>query len=132
MTMHITYDHQCAKCGAFYIPYDEVPCPNCGLIESERFDFIPQAADSAMFNLEEYQSYVPPAWWTGSYGDHILSLLFSILEQQREEPDKPFPSIARSFVDEVEWGDQGYGKEHLYNIAIRVHEQIEIIKSNSD
>ena len=32
MSLHIMYDHQCAKCEAFYIPYEEgVTCPNCGL-----------------------------------------------------------------------------------------------------
>ncbi|MGB9877236.1 MAG: hypothetical protein ACPLPS_05670 [bacterium] len=62
MTLHIHYDHQCPNCGAFYIPYEDVPCPNCGLMEEERFDFIPQAVESLLYNLHRYGSYFPPAF----------------------------------------------------------------------
>jgi uncharacterized Zn finger protein (UPF0148 family) len=64
LTLHIFYTHQCHKCGAFYIPYDkDVPCPNCGLVEKERFDYIPRATESLNFNLKEYGRYIPPAWY---------------------------------------------------------------------
>ena len=86
MTLHVHYDHQCPNCMAYYIPYDkDVPCPCCGFVEQERFDFIPQAAMSAHYNLETQGSYVPGAWYTGSLGDHILSLLFPLLEKYRTE-----------------------------------------------
>ncbi|WXG46619.1 MAG: hypothetical protein WED05_08190 [Candidatus Atabeyarchaeum deiterrae] len=62
MTLHINYDHQCPKCEAYYIPYDDVPCPRCGLVEKERFDHITRATRSLLFNLDNYGSYVPPAW----------------------------------------------------------------------
>jgi len=52
MSYHATYKHECPKCGAYYIPFDQaVPYPKCGKVESERLDFIPEAATSANFNL---------------------------------------------------------------------------------
>jgi hypothetical protein len=72
--LHIHYDHQCPTCNAYYIPYDvDVPCPSCGLLEQERFDFISQAVASARFNFKA-KDPVPTAWFAGSLADHILWL----------------------------------------------------------
>ena len=61
MTKHVDYTHTCPECGALYIRYDnDVPCPQCGLVEEERFNFIPAAVASARFNLESGH-YVPGA-----------------------------------------------------------------------
>ena len=130
MSLHIPYTHQCPQCSAFYIPYDEtVRCPRCGAQEdkSEVFEaFIRQAAHSAEFNLNSLGSYIPPAWWVGTFGDHILHLLFKILEAHRiTEGSKPFAEVARQAVDQMDWGNQEYVREHLYQIALRVHEQVE-------
>jgi hypothetical protein len=125
MTLHITYNHQCPECKALYIPYDyDVKCPNCGLLEKERFDYIPRAAASALYNLRDGR-YVPGAWWVGSYGDQVLLFVFMMLEQHRTNEDgTDFPHIARAFVDNVDWGDQEYAKEHVFAIACRVYEEI--------
>jgi hypothetical protein len=81
VTLHVVYSHECSGCKAYYIPYDtEVPCPRCGLVEARRFDYIPQAAASMELNKEEGGSYTPPAWWIGSLGDHLLSLLFDLFD----------------------------------------------------
>jgi hypothetical protein len=125
MTLHVPYTHQCPDCGAFYIPYGDVTCPRCGRWEPERFDFIPRAADSVLFNLQRYGSYEPAAWWVGGLGDHLLSLLFSILERHRRDPSRPFAAVARAAVEAMDWGDQAYVKEHFYGIAVRVYEEIE-------
>ena len=130
MSLHIPYTHQCPKCSAFYIPYaEDVCCPSCGVQEdkSEVFDtFIQQAANSAEFNFNSHGSYIPPAWWVGTFGDHILSLLFGILEQHRTtENSESFADVARRMVDKIEWSDQEYTREHLYQIALKVQEQIE-------
>jgi hypothetical protein len=124
MTLHITYNHQCPKCNAFYIPYGDAPCPNCGLLEPERFDFIPRAANSAMFNLRRHNSYAPAVWYVGTFGDHILGLLFPMLDQHRQDPSRPFTTIAREAVERMNFEEQVYLKEHLYNIAIRVYDEI--------
>ena len=130
MTLHIPYTHECPQCSAFYIPFDEtVRCPSCGLQEdkSATFDtFVEQAAHSAQFNLQSYGSYIPPAWWVGTFGDHILHLLFPILEYHRTlKVPKSFAVVAREAVDQMEWGDQEYVREHFYQIALEVQSRME-------
>ena len=126
MTLHVPYDHQCPACGAYYIPYDDdVPCPNCGLVEDERFDFIPQAANSALFNIRHYGSYVPPAWYVGSLGDHILRLLFLIFDAYEQSGATDFPTFAQAAVDRMCWGNQQYLANHVRDIAIRVYEEVQ-------
>jgi hypothetical protein len=126
MTPHVHYDHQCPFCKAYYIPYDvDVPCPDCGLVEQERFDFIPQAVASARFNLETHGSYVPTAWFACSLADHILWLLFGLLENQRKEPDgQPFEGLAHKTLEYMNWGTQAYLRDHVYAIAVRVYEKL--------
>ena len=126
MTLHIHYEHQCPNCAAYYVPYDEdVPCPCCGLVEEERFDFVPQAAASAHFNLETQGSYIPTAWWVGSLGDHILHLLFPLLERNRtESTGQAFSDMARKALNQMNWGDQPYLCEHIHEIAVRVFEEL--------
>jgi len=60
MTLHIKYDHKCSHCYADYIPYNDVPCPKCGRMERERFDFIPKAIDSIIYNIQHYGRCTPP------------------------------------------------------------------------
>lgn len=126
MTLHIPFDHQCPKCSAHYIPYDDaVPCPNCGHVEPERFDFIPQAVASARYNLETYQSYLPGAWYIGSFGDHILKILFGLLEDYKEGPKQPsFPDFAQTRLAQLDWGKQTYLRDHILSIAVRVYESL--------
>ncbi len=125
MTLHIHYDHQCGGCGAFYIPYEEVICPNCGLKEEERFDFIPQAVDSLLFNLHRYGSFYPPAWAVTSLADHILRILFVVFEGFRQSGESDFPAYIHQLLEGGDWGDQFYLKAHISGIAIRVKEEID-------
>jgi len=129
MTLHINYNHQCAKCQAYYIPYKKnVPCPNCGFLEDEIFDYIPQALASLKYNLETEGSYLPPGWWAGSLGDHILFILFNIFEEfktQKEQAD--FATFAEDALEKMQWGGQDYLKKHIHSIALRIYEEI---KSN--
>ena len=126
MTLHIHYNHTCPKCDAYYIPYDDaVPCPRCGLIETERFDFVPEAARSALFNIQVYGSFVPSAWYVGSYGDHVLMLIFSILEQYRvNKKDTTFQTVVRAIADKMEFGDQEYAREYVVSLSARIFEEI--------
>ena len=126
MTLHTFYDHQCPSCEAFYIPYDDVvPCPNCGLVEEERYDFITEAADSVIDNLRHFGSCVPDAWLVDSYGDHILRFVFHILQMLRDGNDgDTIEAIARFVVDRMGWEGQEYAKDHLFAIACRVHEEL--------
>jgi hypothetical protein len=126
MTLHVVYTHECPQCEAFYIPYDQaIPCPRCGVVEAERFDYIPQAAASMQYNLEAGGSYTPGAWWVGSLGDHILSILFSLFDAYRQQPQTNFADFARNTLSSMRWGDQAYLEGHIVGIAVRIHQELE-------
>jgi hypothetical protein len=126
MTMHVVYSHECGGCKAFYIPYDaEVPCPRCGIVELERFDYIPLAAASMRVNKDHGGSYTPGAWWVGSLGDHILSVLFGLFDsyeaQQGQVAFEPFLDDA---LQRMQWGEQEYLRGHVRGIAMRVRAEL--------
>jgi predicted nucleic acid-binding Zn-ribbon protein len=127
MSYHISYNHDCPNCGAFYIPFDQaVPCPKCGQVESERFDFIPEAARSARINFMEDGHYVPAAWYVGSLGDHVLSLVFDVLDQHRKDTSgREFSAVAAEALARMDWGEQLYLRDHTHAIACRVREQLD-------
>ena len=125
MTLHVGFNHQCKTCEAFYIPYDkDVQCPKCGLVESKRLDFIPKAVLSLRFNKYE-GSYTPAAWWVGSFGDHILNILFGLLDAYEEGKNGSFQDFVSSRLSRLDWGDQEYLQKHVLGIALRVHEELE-------
>ena len=127
MSLHINYSYQCYQCSAYYIPFDEtVVCPKCGIKEEEVYaTFISEAADSASFNLQS-GFYEPDFWYINSFADHILHLLFMILEEHRTQKEqKPFEQVAHQAIDEIEFGEQEYLCGHLYQIAIKVKEQLD-------
>nr|MDO8099642.1 hypothetical protein [Candidatus Njordarchaeota archaeon] len=125
MTLHIYYSHECPKCGAPYIPYDkDIPCPRCGLVEKERYDYVWQAADSLAFNLSTFGSYTPLVWAVLSLGDHILSILFGIFDRHRDNSGQNFEALATRILSQAKWGRQKYLEKHVLGIAIRVNEEL--------
>lgn len=124
MTVHASYTHHCPACAAFYIPFDSVPCPRCGLLEKERDDFIPLAVTSVRWNMEMYGSYVPGAWFVGGLGDHLLLILFHIFERWKEKPGAGFQSAIDEELSPGDWGDQLYLKDHVALMAQRVYEEM--------
>jgi hypothetical protein len=121
------YTHQCPQCAAFYIPYDQdVPCPKCGQVEEERFDYIPQAVASMQFNKKSGRSYTPGAWWVGSLGDHILSILFGLFDGLPAGTDTAeLDSYLAERLGRVQWGDQEYLRDHVHAIALRIGEELQ-------
>lgn len=121
MPIHVVYDHECAACAATYIPYDQdVPCPQCGALEAERFDFIPQVANSLRFNKQKDGTYLPPAWWATSLGDQIIGHLFPLFEAWDVEKPRDFERFARLWYDGLDWGNRPYLKEHVLAMARRL------------
>lgn len=120
MTLHVIYDHECGTCGALYIPYDDaVPCPKCGVLEPDRFDFISEAVASLQFNKAN-GAYTPPAWGVGSLGDHILALLFPLFDAYDDGTQETFQQFAETWLKELTWEDQEYLVSHILGIAIRL------------
>jgi hypothetical protein len=132
MTVHASYTHQCPACEAFYIPFDDVPCPRCGLVEKERDDFIPLAVTSVRWNIEMYGSYVPGAWFIGGLGDHLLWIVFHIFESWRNHPDSGFSDAVERELSSRDWGDQAYLKDHVAMMAQRIYEEIQRANSTDD
>jgi hypothetical protein len=125
MSIHVAFNHQCKQCGAFYVPYDtDIPCPKCGIIEDERFDYIHRAAYSLRMNKMLSGAYTPGAWYVGSLGDHILHLLFPLFDAYEKEHDKPFNEFAAAWFSDNDWKDQQYLQGHIIGIAIRLHEEL--------
>ena len=133
MTLHVVYDHKCGKCGAFYIPYDTVPCPKCSTVEEERFDYIAQAAASMEYNKATCGQYTPLAWWVGSLGDHILHLLFGLFDgYEREGAGENFEGYISRRLGDMQWGGQGYLSGHIQAIALAVRKTIVIAREERD
>ena len=111
MTLHINYEHKCQRCGTNYIPFDtDVPCPKCGLVESERYDLVGTAVESTLYNLKRYGSYKPWAWRESTFGDRILLRLFHVLQADYDAGGvPPFEERVDTWVNTVmNWGDEVY------------------------
>ena len=126
MTNHISYSHRCPRCEAHYIPYDQdVACPRCGLLESGRYDFIPQALSSMVYNKQTGGQYTPEVWWVGSLGDHILNVLFGLFDAFEQSLSGSFEQFARRYLASMHWGEQGYLRGHIEGIALRIQAELE-------
>ncbi len=127
MTLHVVYSYDCPQCQAHYIPYAAgVVCPRCGAASTETFNYIPQAAQSISYNLERYGTYIPPAWWVGSLGDHILSVMFPVFEQFRvQSATSDFSEFALMRFSAMNWGDQLYLRGHVITIATLVYDEMQ-------
>jgi len=127
MTVHDSYTHECPRCAAYYIPFDQdVPCPRCGVVEEERYDFIPTAVGSVKWNIEIDGSYVPGAWFVGGLGDHLLLIVFTIFERWNKQQERGFPAaVEEELSSRGDWGDQTYLKPHIALLARRIHDEIQ-------
>jgi len=126
MTWHVPYSHECDSCGASYIPYDsDVPCPRCGIVEKERFDYINQAALSMRYNKEMGGSYTPGAWYAASLGDHVLRLLFKLFDAYEEDKEKrTFESFLDDWLGKIQWGDHLYMPAYMRGLAARLRREL--------
>jgi len=121
MSLHIMYNHQCSKCEAYYIPYEEgVVCPNCGHDEKEPYDLVPILANSAKYQMDIMGLYTPIAWWTGSFGDHVALIIFQILDAYDKQMGQKFQNIAFKYCSSRSWGNQLYMKDHICDLSYKV------------
>lgn len=130
MSLHIMFDHQCSKCEAYYIPYEQgIACPNCGLDEEEIYDIVPQLAHSANYQMDTMGFYTPIAWWTGSFGDHVAFLIFELLDKFYAQDEIGFQDVVEEDFNSSEWGTQQYMKNHIRDLSYKVYLEIEKQKS---
>jgi len=131
MSYHIDYNHACEKCGCQYIPFDKAePCPECGVIEEERFDFIPEAAQSAHINLLEDGSYIPSCWATLSLADRFLMRLFQVLEHCRiDESGRPFDEVSEEYLRKVDWDGQNHFLGHFQRMACLIRDELNYLET---
>ncbi len=126
MSLHVVYDHQCSKCKAYYIPYEEgVVCPNCGLDENEVYNITLQLVDFANYQMLKHGFYTPIVWWTGSLGDHVTYLIFKVLDIFYAQEENNFEEVAEEHFNSNNWGAQQYMKNHIRDLSYKVYLEIE-------
>ena len=129
MTMHIHYDHQCPECGTGYVPYGEdVPCPKCGLVEAERFDYLPPAADSALINFTERGAFMPGAWYVGGVADNLLLHIFQALDFYIARTGTTFADAARTYFGQMDFGEMEFMRPYLVHLSEEVFDKINEVK----
>lgn len=82
MTIHSKVSYQCKFCCTNFVPIPEAPnCPRCQEIADGIFvDFVADTICSAKFNLSNYHSFYPGAWYVGTLGDHYYMMAFFFLD----------------------------------------------------
>jgi len=134
MTLHIHYDHKCPKCETPYVPYDaEVACPKCGLLEADRYDFVSEAANSALFNLNEFGQYTPMMWMVLSFGDELLSQAFYMLELHRIASELPFNDLGQIYYDKFappDFPGSDYMRQYFARLCERISEKTDELLAN--
>jgi len=127
MSIHIMYNHQCSKCEAFYIPYEEgVVCPNCGVNEAEVYNIVVDILSSADYQMNKHGFYTPKVWWSGSFGDHVALLIFKALDAFYIQEEKSFKEFALEHFNNSKWGNQLYMKNHIYELSCKVFVELQI------
>ena len=83
--IRIPYEHICPVCDVPYIPYDEdICCPNCGLREAGRYNYVPLVSQALIYNYCNYGSFMPkPGSKPGTQGERVFFLIAEVFEKYR-------------------------------------------------
>ena len=132
MNYHIDYNPSCGECGCQYIPFDKKePCPKCGVVAFERFDFIPEAAQIVHFNFKETGTYIPETLAENSLLDRALTLLFKILEYcRKDESGRPFSEVTEEFLKKVHWDGEDYYRGYFQKMATLIRDDLNYLESS--
>lgn len=133
MSYHIDYDRHCPKCRAKCIPFEEgVPCPKCGSVENDTFDFISEGAESARVNWLSNGTYLPDSWSFSGFGDQVAFAVFQLLEAHRTNTEnKAFSEIAQPLLEAPNWEGREYLSGHFLEIANRIRTRLDQIEQDS-
>ena len=126
-SIQVNNTHRCAGCGTFYIPYDQdVPCPQCGLVEKQRCDFVPRAVHSLLYNLEHYQTFLPAGWVAQSFADYVLAILLQVFHAYTVSgEEKSFYEFSRETLEKyLDVHGRAYLLDHMHALAMRMSEEL--------
>ena len=134
MTLHIPYDYECPQCGAAYVPYDDLPCPRCGVLEEKRFvDFVGRVVESVEYNAHTYGKYMPGVWGCFSLADNILMFLFQMFDAFRAKDNGPaFDDFAADYVANSVFEDAEYLRDYMVALACKVHKRMEPLETGDE
>lgn len=125
MMRPVFYAHSCPVCEAPYVPFDEVPCPRCGRREADRFDLVGHVVQAAEANLADHGAYRPTSFLVASLGDHLLLVTLRVLDRHRRQGGMDsFRPFAEEMLDEMDWGDQEYLRDHALELCLRVRARL--------
>lgn len=128
MTIHIhKKDHVCPECSALYIPYTpDVTCPRCGHTSEPKDDYsniVKECVASLIFNKNEYDSFIPPAWSIICFVDVAQNIMFRAFETVEKEGGKDFETFIDNFLKKVKAHD--YQKKNLKGFLMAVKQRLD-------
>lgn len=135
MSLHIDYDYKCPECGAEYVPYDkDIPCPNCGLLEEERYEtFVEETIGSMFYNTLTGFGFHPAAWYCTCIADHILQFIFRVFAvYERYCEEESWEHFAREYIRDSDFGDVEYMREYMDTLVRRIYVEIQKRKQESE
>jgi hypothetical protein len=126
MTLHIgRSDYKCTQCNEIFIPYGLNPsCPYCrsaNPTSKEYSDFIRSCARSLRINRKR-GSYIPGAWYIGSFSDFVQNALFEIFDRIERGHPKNVRGYVLKELESVQ-GDARH-KKHVFEIFEKVYGEV--------
>lgn len=128
MTVHSDVDNKCKYCDTPFVPIPELPtCPKCQRKSDVIFaDFVKDTIFSAQFNVSHYHSFIPPAWYVGTIGDHYYNIAFRFLDYvcaelrarkrnllSRKFSEAQIDLLASQFLEMLDFGEQSYRRDRF-------------------
>ena len=128
MSYHINLkEYNCPSCDVLYIPYKvNMPCPSCKKIPNntpeEYLHFIDQIITSLVINKEREGSYLPSAWYVGSFTDFIQDIFFNIFYSLNRDKPKNVDKYIKEYLDLMEWDeDAPYRKDYIHSVFNEIY-----------
>ncbi|MFA5935062.1 MAG: hypothetical protein WC827_04210 [Candidatus Paceibacterota bacterium] len=136
MSYHIKLkEYKCPKCEALYVPYEEnLPCPSCKTVpmtnvSKEYFRFVDGLITSLRINKINGGSYLPGAWYIGSFVDSIQELVFKIFNYMEIKKPKNMESFTKECLDLMIVDDKSlYLKDYFYKIILKIYSRRKELK----
>lgn len=112
----------CPKCSAVFIPFKAISqCPKCDNqinAPAEYLDSIDICARSLKDNKARFGSFIPHAWFSGSFADQIQSTIFKLFANVEAQEQNDL----NAFIDTAltSSGNEVYLQKHIKEIFFEV------------